>query len=299
MVQVSVIVATRNRPTQLRRCLDSLARQGYPRDTYEVIVVDDGSECPLDDVIAPFRDRLQVLLCREQRSGGPGLARNTGARHARGRWLAFTDDDCEPAEDWLAALTRSLGSCDGCGVGGTVMNSLTTSLYSSASQLLVTYLYDYFNRDLVDGVLFASNNLAFPADRFREIGGFDTTYPLTVAEDRVVCVRWRALGGRIVFAADAVVRHAHPLTLKTFWRQHFAYGRGAYAYRWVRMQRGAGPVRVEPLAFYRGLVTCPFARRLPRAWQLSSLLVLAQVANVCGFLIESLCLHRGRRQPRV
>src|SRR5262245_36973867 len=92
---VSVIVPTRNRLKSLRRCLDALAHQRLPRTDFEVIVVDDGGTERIEEVTSSFQDRMSVVLQRQTRSG-PGQARNFGAIHARGRWLAFTDDDCEP-----------------------------------------------------------------------------------------------------------------------------------------------------------------------------------------------------------
>src|SRR4029450_2174872 len=90
--RISVIIPTLDRPEELRRCLESLAHQSLRRHEYEIIVVDDGGLRPLDDVVVSFRERLQIVLYRQQRSG-PGAARNTGAQHASARWLAFTDDD--------------------------------------------------------------------------------------------------------------------------------------------------------------------------------------------------------------
>ena len=77
-----------------------MTRLGYPQDRFEVIVVDDGSEPPMDSVVSFFRDRLELVLL-SQANSGPAAARNTGAAQAKGKFLAFTDDDCTPAPDWL------------------------------------------------------------------------------------------------------------------------------------------------------------------------------------------------------
>src|SRR5271170_7752963 len=99
----SIVVPTYNRPRQLAACLAALARLDYPRDRFHVVVVDDGSASPMDTVIAAFRDRLDIE-CHRQANSGPGPARNRGARSAKGRILAFTDDDCAPHSDWLKTL---------------------------------------------------------------------------------------------------------------------------------------------------------------------------------------------------
>ncbi|SER82496.1 glycosyltransferase family 2 protein [Natrinema salaciae] len=92
---VSVIVPTYNRPERLVRSLESVADQTYER--LEVIVVDDGSETPATDVVAPVRDELpyEVTVIRHDENRGANAARNTGIREASGEFLAFLDDDDE------------------------------------------------------------------------------------------------------------------------------------------------------------------------------------------------------------
>src|SRR5688572_17617375 len=99
----SIIIPTRNRSGHLAACLKSLARLDYPCDRFEVIVVDDGSETPVDGVVAAIRERIDVSLAT-QAHAGPATARNRGAAGAKGEFLAFTDDDCAPASDWLQRL---------------------------------------------------------------------------------------------------------------------------------------------------------------------------------------------------
>src|SRR5690242_16282570 len=98
-MRFSVVVPTYNRPQPLSRCLDALARLYYPREQFEVIVVDDGSTESLAALVKNFQERLDIRYLREEHAG-PGMARNVGAAHARGEYLAFTDDDCAPCPDW-------------------------------------------------------------------------------------------------------------------------------------------------------------------------------------------------------
>ena len=87
---------------------------------------------------------------------------------------------------------------------------------------------------------------------------------------------------------DAVVFHAHPLTLRRFVRQHFEYGRGAWDYRRARAARACRPVRIEPWTFYRDLLLYPIRTHGWRGGRLAALVVLAQTANAVGFLVEAL-----------
>lgn len=284
--RISVIIPTLDRPEELRRCLESLAHQSLQRHEYEIIVVDDGGSRPLDDVVASFRQRLQIVLHRQQRSG-PGAARNTGAQYARARWLAFTDDDCQADRHWLKALIGCLARHHNSIVGGRILNALVGNVYAATSQLLVSYLYDYFNGDPLNAAFFTSNNMAVSADRFRRHGGFAFRYPVINAEDRELCSRWRSLGEPLVYAPDALVHHSHQMTLGRFFRQHFHYGRGAFAYHRVRAVRRSGRFRVEPLAFYQRLAAMPFRTDIANPVQVAGLLCVAQAANAVGFFWEA------------
>ena len=264
-------------------CLQSLACLEYPSDRFEVIVVDDGCETPLEDVVARFRDSLDVTLIT-QSNVGPAAARNTGASTARGKFLVFTDDDCLPARDWLQALATRFATAQDQVVGGRTLNALPKNLYSSASQVLVDIVYDYFNSDSNRALFFASNNLALPADRFAAVDGFDPS--LTTSEDREFCDRWMKHGYTMTYAPEVLVYHGHALTFRTFWQQHFNYGRGTYQFHEKRVQRQAGPFKLE-LKFYLYMLWYPFSRcRNQPALLLAALLMISQGAKSAGFFWE-------------
>src|SRR5262245_656513 len=94
----------------MEMCLRALVSQTYPREHFEVIVVNDGGDVPLAPTLGPFGAHLRLHLI-ERKSGGPARARNAGVKHSNGALLAFTDDDCEPAPGWLAALYRCFSQC--------------------------------------------------------------------------------------------------------------------------------------------------------------------------------------------
>jgi len=282
----SLIIPTHNRPERFAACLRSLAELEYPRDHFEVIAVDDGGTVPLDTVIAPFRQQLDIRLVRQEHAG-PAVARNAGATHVRGRFLAFTDDDCAPDPHWLHALASRFTRTPDHAITGQTLNALPDNLYATASQLLISYLYAYFNADPDQARFWTSNNLALPADKFHAIGGFDPTFPVAGGEDREFCDRWLYHGYRVIYAPEAVIHHAHALTPRTFWQQHFRYGRGAFRFHQMRAQRSQVRLRREPLPFYLQLVRYPFSCEPGwRALQCAALLVMAQVANAGGFFWE-------------
>jgi GT2 family glycosyltransferase len=287
-VDFSVIVPTYARPRQLAACLESLARLDYPRDRFEILVVDDGSGTPPEALTASFRDRLDVTLLT-QRHAGPAAARNAGAARARGRFLVFTDDDCLPAPDWLRRLEAAFEHTPDHMLGGRTLNRLTGNPYATASQVILEAVYAFYNPGPTAVGFFASNNLALPAGLFRTVGGFDETFPLAAGEDREFCDRWRQRGYRMAYIPEAVVLHAHPLTFRTFCKQYFNYGRGALRYHRLRAQLASGTM-AQDLSLHARIL--PLVRepisRLPRRQVVSVgvLLMVWELANAAGFFYE-------------
>ena len=195
----SVIVPTFQRPASVERCLAALGAQTLGRDRFEVVVVDDGSAEPPRAAVARAANggALNVRLI-EQANAGPASARNAGANAAHGTYVVFTDDDCRPDPGWLRALDAKAALHPGSAIGGRVVNALGDGLFSTASQLLIEFLYDYYNVDESGGRFFITSNLALPTQAFRQIGGFDTSFPLAAGEDRDLCDRWREAGERMV-----------------------------------------------------------------------------------------------------
>lgn len=290
----SMIVPTYNRPAQLTSCLESMELLEYPREDFEVIVVDDGSQTPLDETVARFRTQLNISLITQEHSG-PAIARNRGAAHAKGLFLAFTDDDCTPAPDWLKALGARFDQTPDRMIGGKTFNIVSDNLYSEVSHLLIEYLYFYYNAVPEQAHFFASNNFALPADDFRTMKGFNTSFPRAAGEDREFCQRWLDHGYRMTYAPEVQVYHRHILTLSNFWRQHFNYGRGAFRFHQIRTRDPSGRFQIEPLSFYLNMLSYPFSSgRTTIAFLFSGLLFITQIANASGFLWEWMKQNKKR-----
>jgi glycosyltransferase involved in cell wall biosynthesis len=248
-----------------------------------VIVVDDGSHPPIGLMVSLFSQKIDVKLVT-QNHAGPSKARNTGAAKAKGNFLVFTDDDCVPVPDWLQKLSMGFTEFSNHMIGGKTLNALPNNIYSSVSQLIIDAVYSYYNVFPNRPSYFTSNNIALPSEAFYAIGGFNDTFMF--AEDREFCDQWLRHGYQMTQFPEVVLYHAHVLTLLTFWRQHFNYGRGAYRYHHARAQRGAGPFRPD-LKFYFRLFSYPLSqvRGLRLLW-LSILLLISQISNTVGFFWE-------------
>jgi glycosyltransferase involved in cell wall biosynthesis len=139
----------------LDECLDCLARQTYPREKFEVIVIDNGGE-ELELARHP-----EVRLIREARPGS-FAARNAGLRVARGGVLAFTDADCLPDPAWLERGVESVEEGKPTGISAGAIRIVPRPATVSPA----AYLY--------------SAILSFHPDGFRHSGGFGATANLFV-----------------------------------------------------------------------------------------------------------------------
>jgi glycosyltransferase involved in cell wall biosynthesis len=293
----SIIIPTFNRPKHLGRCVDAIRALKYPRHDFDVIVVDDGSSEPGEAEIHQFQRELSVRYYRIEHVG-PAAARNYGAEQARGKFLAFTDDDCSPVSSWLSAMEGYLEQDSALLVAGQVINAIPHNAYSDASQVLIDYLMHYFNSNPAQACFVTSNNMGVNREKFLDVGGFDARFRGAGGEDREFGDRWRQLGLRLAYCEDVRVMHFHQLTFARFCRQQFNYGRGAALYRHVRSGRARGPVRIEPIQFYRDLILHPFsdpAQRKPA--RIATLMFVSQLATAAGSFYENFAPTHGDDPP--
>lgn len=285
---ISVVIPTCNRLQPLARCVDALLAQRYPSDQFEVIVVDDGGEQPVE--LQERHGPLNLRVVR-QRNAGPAKARNTGAALAAGRYLAFLDDDCLPDGDWLVNFSRAFSQRPAHTLfGGLVAGDDAQSVYTEVSELFIGVILRRY-RPAPGGIyFFRSTNMGLARDEFLQLGGFDESF--RTAEDRDFCDRWQHRGGCLVYLPSARVVHCSALTFRSFVRQHFAYGRGAFRFHKARIERHSARISYTILAYYvhvlQELVRLPRSALATRL----ALFVAWQTANLTGFLWEFVCYLR-------
>ena len=298
---VSVIVPTHDRPGALSRCLAALARLDYPAGCYEVLVVDDGSDPPIDP--AAFRVGRTARWLR-QPNGGPASARNAGLAAAAGDIVAFTDDDCEPDPGWLDALVDAIGRAPEALVGGRTVTALESNACAEASQAIVDGARDWMRASGSEFRFHPANNLAARAAVLRSLRGFDPSF--RTAEDRELADRWIRSGRPLVDADGAIVRHRHEMRLGGFWRQHVGYGRGAKRLHAARRRRGGGRFRPSLSYCWRALRDRRLA--VPPSGTVTRLALLGvwMAANATGYALQWFadCTRRatagrGARRDRV
>ena len=192
MPKISVIGPTCNRPDVLANCLHRLApgRQTLYALDYEVLVSDAGA----DFSARTMCERFPLVEWHPAPGAGPAANRNAGARHARGEWLVFIDDDCLPDRTWLARINDAIeqGNVDVVEGRTAVPNERDHPLY-----------YAPYNPT---GGLYWTCNLAVRKDVFTRLGGFDEDLA-EQCEDMEFGHRIARARLRTVFRPDAVVWH--------------------------------------------------------------------------------------------
>lgn len=254
-LDASVVVCAYNGAGTLDRCLEALEKQTFS-GSYEVIVVDDGSE----DETAAIAVAREVRLVRHPINLGLGAARATGVESASGGIVCFTDADCVPDHHWLEALVSAYDEEPGIvGVGGLIESlddqsltqhylvahpphrpvELTLARRGGLGRRALVYAAAN-TRPAVIGTRrrvtsFAGANMSFRRAALMAMGSFDGSIRFG-SDDEDVCRRMRETNGPtcLCFEPDAVVLHPDPRRLRDMLRRSAAYGEGLARVFWRR-----------------------------------------------------------------
>jgi cellulose synthase/poly-beta-1,6-N-acetylglucosamine synthase-like glycosyltransferase len=214
--QASIIIPTFNGASRIGHCLDALVKQLAGRKI-DILVVDDGSTDNTAEVVG----RYPSVRLISQANSGPAAARNRGASEARGTILLFTDDDCVPMPDWLDAMLEPFKNPDVVGAKG-VYRTRQKSLAARFVQIEYEDKYRLMaglgSIDFID-----TYSAAFVRDRFLEMTGYDTSFPVACAEDIELSYRMSARGWIMKFVPAAVVYHTHPDTFSRYLKKKYKF----------------------------------------------------------------------------
>ena len=215
-LSASIIIPTFNGSSRITNCLNALAPQIVERDI-EILVVDDGSTDKTAEVVASYPG---VRLIR-QKNAGPAAARNRGAREARGKILLFTDDDCVPMPNWLDAMFGCFRDSEVVGAKGiyrTRQRSIAARFVQMEYEDKYRLMANLPTIDFID-----TYSAGFIRDRFQEMEGYDTSFPVACAEDIELSYRMSALGWKMKFAPQAIVYHTHPNTVSSYLKKKYKF----------------------------------------------------------------------------
>ncbi len=212
----SIVIPTFNGGSRIGNCLDSLVKQTKGRDV-EILVVDDGSSDNTTSIVS----RYSSVRLISQSNAGPAAARNRGALEARRSILLFTDDDCVPMADWLDAM---LGAFEDPNVVGAKGVYRTHQKSLAARFVQIEYEDKYRLMSGLSSIDFIDTYSAgFRRDRFLEMRGYDTSFPVACAEDVELSYRMSARGWKMTFVPGAIVYHTHPDTFLRYLKKKYKF----------------------------------------------------------------------------
>jgi glycosyltransferase involved in cell wall biosynthesis len=230
-MDISLIVCTRDRHNQLARCLESVLRLTFDRP-WELIIVDNGSTDETAVVVSEFIKTSNVrtiYLFEPSRGKSTGL--NTALNTASGQIVAFTDDDCYPAPDFLGKIWSAFGDPSVGYIGGRIILHDPTDypITINESTTPLTFPAGSF----VCGGCVQGANMAFRRTVLLDIGGFDPLFgpgAFVLAEDADAVGRASAVGWKGEYHPEVVVRHHHRRKAAdvAVLRKLYDIGNGAY-----------------------------------------------------------------------
>jgi len=228
MIKVSIIVPFYNAEQYVTRCIEGLLQQSYPREQYEILMIDNNST---DASAERVRQYPSVRLLFEAKQAAYA-ARNRGLHEAKGEVIAFTDADCVPSHDWLHEVMTAMeqpGLRMVLGQAEFIGDSMLLSQLAAYEDEKRHYVFNSDKKELYFG---QTNNMAVEKKLLDELGPF---------------VEW-ARGGDTIFVREAVnkyscevvrycsqirVRHMEMDSLSKYYQKCFIYGRSRQGYRRV------------------------------------------------------------------
>lgn len=222
---VSVIIPTFNRKQRLLQCMESLRKQDYPRHKYEIIIVDDGSQEAVSGYLSLRKKNSSII--RQPFNKGAAAARNMGLKQAKGRIVAFLDDDCQPLPNWLTTIIRTFDQYpDACAVGGSVLNAAAGPIAWASYIIEFSCWFPCGKSREVSNI--PACNIAY---RKKHLAGvfFPEDYKGAGFEDSLFNHRLLGKGKKIIFNPDIQVQHykwSEGCSLDDFYQDQKRYALG-------------------------------------------------------------------------
>ena len=225
---ISIVVVAKNEVRYIRDCLESLMRLKYPKEKYEIAVIDGESTDRTCEIVKEYPVKLII-----DKEGGLANSRNIGIKNAKGEYIASTDADCVVKEDWLKILVNNIQEAldDVIAVGGPnlifendppfakLVGCMQETFFASGG---APQSYRIKESKHVFGI--PNCNVLYKRNKLIEEGGFDSN--LNIGEDAEINSRLTKRGYKYLYLPDAIVWHHQPDSLKKFIKKMYLYGRG-------------------------------------------------------------------------
>ena len=280
-MKYSLIIPVYNRREEIDELLESLVSQSH--DSFEIIVVEDGSSKRSDDIVDKYSSKLNIQYFYKENSG-PGASRNFGMSKARGEWFIIFDSDCLIPNHYLTAVNKYLAenSVDTYG-GPDKAHESFSNTQKAIDWAMTSYVTTGGIRGSdksLDDYQPRSFNMGIKREVFERVGGFGTIWP---GEDPDLSFRIKNAGYSIGFIKDAYVYHKRRIDFKKFGQQVYKFGvvRNILS-KW---HQGTGKlVYAFPTLFLLGSIMC-LILSITTAWYFAIPIILIAIVMFLEALV--------------
>ena len=222
-IDYSFIIPVYNRPQEIMELLDSFLDLQFT-DSFEIVIVEDGSYETSQDIVSSYSDRLDISYFYKENSG-PGASRNYGMQRANGNYFIILDSDCLLPSHYLNTVDTFLkSSFFHCYGGADAAHTSFTSLQKAINYTMTSFLTTGGIRGSEDSIIDfepRSFNMGISRDVFLKTSGYAKIHP---GEDPDLSQRIKKLGYATTFIPNAFVFHKRRISWNRFYTQVYKFG---------------------------------------------------------------------------
>jgi len=210
---LSVIIPSYNSEKTIEGTIRSVLASDFPKNQFEVVVIDDGSKDSSVKVLKQFKN-IRIFARKHK---GPAVQRNFGARVAKGKIIFFTDSDCIIPKDLLSRIANDFKKYDIVGVGGVYKTLNKDNFVARYTGYEIGYRHQR-ERQFTD--FLGTYCCAYDRDVFLKFGGFNEKFLTASGEDPELSFRI-SKQYRLLLDKKLFVWHPHPNSLRKYLRTQF------------------------------------------------------------------------------
>jgi glycosyltransferase involved in cell wall biosynthesis len=230
----SVVVCTYNREVFLKKCITNLLDQDYDSRQFEILVVDNGSTDLTQKMIENDFGAINNLTYFKEKTIGLSFARNKGYKEAKGRYIVYTDDDCEIPSSWLSNAAALLSKKNYFLLGGPVYPFYISSKPAWYKNSYSDLTFGDSDRVLNNDEYLFGGNLFIKSELLQQFNGFDTNLGMSgniigysEETDLQIRIRKNIMDIEIFYSPTVYVKHVvRPEKLKFRWIFNSWYKKG-------------------------------------------------------------------------